>query len=698
MLNLRHDPSRDFHYIIAATFLLSLLALVQHASAQLQLTWKDNSHNETGFSVERSLDGRSFGQIAKTGPNATSYTDNEVKEGVTYYYRVRAFNHFGYSGSSNTRSALAKAKAIVDQIKPVVAQTKALASSIIGSMSKKGASLFDTTSGIFQLSASGSGHETLNDELRYTFVEASGNLRLAVEVHDFDPDAADARVAIMLRSSSKANARHASIAINGNGRFESLVRLKDGAKTTTKAGPVTGSSGFLALEKNGDTISLSYSRDGRSWTTLNQANISFPTRFQIGLAVGSTKDGKLSGAVVEVVETRNLEFGFPTPQFTQLKPPPSAVIGSMTKKGASIHDPETNAFQLSASGLGYEDSNDALRYTYVEASGNGRLAVKVHAFEPDGDWARVGIMLRSSLKTDARHASIALNGRKNFESLIRSKDGSTLATKSTGSKITSGYLALEKAGDTITLSYSTNGSKWTTLEKTKIAFGSKFLIGLQIGSNQNGKLSSSVVEVMESRDFKFGYRSYIPGDSSHFDFTTKSALTGPMKVAGKHSFFAQNGLYSLSASGVGFEPVKDALRLSYLEKSGDAEIIVRIKSFQGDAAAARAGLTIRQSLAANSRHASIVVNGSKAVESLYRSQDGKSVVTHEGASFSPGTYLRIRKSDDKISLSHSANLKDWTTLNQIQIEFGPNYLIGLVIGSQTDGKLSTATFEVVDLK
>ncbi len=684
-------PSRKFRYTIAVTSLLSFLALAHQASAQLTLTWKDNSHNEAGFSVERSLDGKSFGQIAKTGPNVTSYTDNDTKEGVTYHYRVRAFNHFGYSGSSNTRSAKANVKALA-------AKANALVSSIIGGMSKKGDSLYDSVSGIFQLSASGRGHEPLNDELRYTFVEAGGNLRIAVKVHDFNPDAGNASIGIMLRSSSKTNARHASIGIDGFGRFESLVRSKDGGKTTTKSGPATGSSGFLALEKNGDTITLSHSRDGRSWTTLNQPKIAFPSRFQVGLALGSAKNGQLSGAVVEVVETRNLDFGFPTPQPTQLKAPTSAIVGPMSTKGASIHDPETNSFQLSASGVGYETVHDALRYTYVEATGDGRIAVKVHAYKPDGPWSRVGIMLRSSLKTDARHVSIALNGNRNFESLIRSKDGAKVATKSAAPKVASGYLALEKLGDTIALSYSVDGSKWTTLQTTKVAFGSKFLVGIQIGSETNGKLSSSVVEVVESRNFKFGYRAHIPGDPSHFDFATKSALTGPMKSPGKHSFNSQTGLYSISASGLGFEPVKDALRLSYLEKSGDAEIVVRIKSFKGDASLARAGLTIRQSLAADSRHATIAVNGKNSVESLYRAQDGKTVTTHSGAPFAPGTYLRIRKSDDKISLGHSANLKDWTTLNQIQIDFGPTYLIGLVIGSQADGKLSTATLELVDFK
>jgi hypothetical protein len=67
--------------------------------------WTDSSTDETGFKVERSLDGVNFTNIATTSANATAYQDNAVSEVTTYYYRVRSYNNFGNSNYSSVVSA-----------------------------------------------------------------------------------------------------------------------------------------------------------------------------------------------------------------------------------------------------------------------------------------------------------------------------------------------------------------------------------------------------------------------------------------------------------------------------------------------------------------------------------------------------------------------------------------------------------------
>jgi hypothetical protein len=46
-----------------------------------------------------------FGEIARVGAGATSYTDGLLLPLTTFTYRVRAFNGGGSSGYSNTASA-----------------------------------------------------------------------------------------------------------------------------------------------------------------------------------------------------------------------------------------------------------------------------------------------------------------------------------------------------------------------------------------------------------------------------------------------------------------------------------------------------------------------------------------------------------------------------------------------------------------
>jgi hypothetical protein len=72
---------------------------------QISLTWTDNSDNESGFQIERSLNSIAWTQIYTTLPNITSYPDTGSTCDTTFYYRVRAYNAGGTSSYSNVTSA-----------------------------------------------------------------------------------------------------------------------------------------------------------------------------------------------------------------------------------------------------------------------------------------------------------------------------------------------------------------------------------------------------------------------------------------------------------------------------------------------------------------------------------------------------------------------------------------------------------------
>jgi hypothetical protein len=67
----------------------------------IQLSWTDNSDNETGFGVWRKDGAGSWVQIAVAPANATSYVDRHLSPSTTYDYRVRAHNNAGASIWSN---------------------------------------------------------------------------------------------------------------------------------------------------------------------------------------------------------------------------------------------------------------------------------------------------------------------------------------------------------------------------------------------------------------------------------------------------------------------------------------------------------------------------------------------------------------------------------------------------------------------
>ena len=75
-----------------------------------RLSWRDNANNEEGFRIERCAlnNCTNFALIGSTAANATSFTDSDVVRGITYRYRVRAFNAAGSSAPSNAEAVRAR--------------------------------------------------------------------------------------------------------------------------------------------------------------------------------------------------------------------------------------------------------------------------------------------------------------------------------------------------------------------------------------------------------------------------------------------------------------------------------------------------------------------------------------------------------------------------------------------------------------
>jgi len=92
------------------------LTAVPFSDTQIELSWSDNSTNEDGFKIERSLDGSGWLEIAGTDKDIAQYIDSSLAPETTYYYRVRAFNSVGDSGYSNTAYATTDATPIAQDI------------------------------------------------------------------------------------------------------------------------------------------------------------------------------------------------------------------------------------------------------------------------------------------------------------------------------------------------------------------------------------------------------------------------------------------------------------------------------------------------------------------------------------------------------------------------------------------------------
>ncbi len=78
------------------------LAAIALSDTSIELRWEDRSNNEDLFNIEISENGVEFKWIAEVKPNITTYVSTGLRPSTLYYYRVNAYNSYGYSDYSNT--------------------------------------------------------------------------------------------------------------------------------------------------------------------------------------------------------------------------------------------------------------------------------------------------------------------------------------------------------------------------------------------------------------------------------------------------------------------------------------------------------------------------------------------------------------------------------------------------------------------
>lgn len=82
------------------------LVAVARSAFRIDLGWTDNADDETGFQIERKMEGGSWTTLASVEAGATAYADEGLLSETRYDYRVRAWNTVGTSDWSGEAGAL----------------------------------------------------------------------------------------------------------------------------------------------------------------------------------------------------------------------------------------------------------------------------------------------------------------------------------------------------------------------------------------------------------------------------------------------------------------------------------------------------------------------------------------------------------------------------------------------------------------
>ncbi|MGE3512365.1 MAG: phospholipase D-like domain-containing protein, partial [Vicinamibacterales bacterium] len=210
-----------------------------------------------------------------------------------------------------------------------------------------------------------------------------------------------------------------------------------------------------------------------------------------------------------------------------------------------------------------------------------------------------------------------------------------------------------------------------------------------------------------SRTFATDVNPALVAASSTWSFTTQASTggnplpsgwstrdVGATGLAGSAGY--ANGVFTVSGAGADIWGNSDAFRFVYQTLTGDGEIVARVVTQQNTHQYAKAGIMIRQSLAANAAHVILDTVPAPGTEFMTRGATGAATAYLGGTTAGAPRWLRLTRSGTSVAAAVSANGSSWTTVGSATLPAGTAY-VGLIVSSLNTAQLNTSTFDNVSV-
>jgi hypothetical protein len=168
---------------------------------------------------------------------------------------------------------------------------------------------------------------------------------------------------------------------------------------------------------------------------------------------------------------------------------------------------------------------------------------------------------------------------------------------------------------------------------------------------------------------------------------------GAVAKAGSASF--ASGVFTVKGSGADVWGSADEFQFAYRSLAGDGQIVARVATVQNTHAWAKAGVMIRESLAAGSKQAAMFVSAGKGLAFQRRSATGGLSTSTAGALAGAPRWVKLVRAGTTLTAYESTDGVAWTLVGSDTIAMNSTVLVGLAVTSHVDGTLCTATLDNV---
>jgi hypothetical protein len=169
----------------------------------------------------------------------------------------------------------------------------------VGAVGLAGAASYTSATGVYAVSASGTGFST--DQFRYAWQTLSGDGEIKLRITGFNATTNIAQAGVMIRETTAAGSKAYFVGWRNDGQVSYTRRSNTGGSVNTGTSGSVALPYWVRLERVGSTLTSYKSANGVSWTKINSSSITMASQITIGLAVTSGSNSATATATFDNV-------------------------------------------------------------------------------------------------------------------------------------------------------------------------------------------------------------------------------------------------------------------------------------------------------------------------------------------------------------------------------------------------------------
>jgi len=356
----------------------------------------------------------------------------------------------------------------------------------------------------------------------------------------------------------------------------------------------------------------------------------------------------------------------------------STDVGGPTLSGSATH--ASGVFTINAAGADIWGTADQFHFVYQQVSGDVEIVARVQGVTAQHAWSKAGVMIRATLAADSPHAYALASAGKGVNFQWRAAKGGLSASTAASTPPPPSWVRAVRAGTKVTTYWSANGTTWTTMGSVTLPIGSSAYVGLAVTSHDAGARTTATVSNVSV------VRTGLAAGQQNADI-------GAPALAGAASY--ASGAYTVRAAGEDIWGTADQFHFVYQPMSGNVELVARVASLTSAHSWTKAGVMVRESLSAGSRHATMFASTGKGYAFQRRPETGGLSVHTAGGTGAPPGWLRLVRTGDLFQAYRSSDGVSWTATGSDTIPMGTTVYVGLAVTSHNATTAATAVMDNV---